>query len=391
VHSLETGKNKELLEGTSARYIKSGHIVYGLKSNIYAVPFNIDTLEITGSPVSLVDNVICDPSEIIYQFAVSESGTLVYASRDRNLEGKNNLVWVDRDGNEASLGTEPDYYASIQISPDGKKVASSIRNGSNYNIWVWDILRENWIQLTSDITWIDYPLWTVDGKEIFFFSMRNNLSRIAANGTGKAESVPAYGALIPTSFSPNGDILTLMNGAMSPPECVILHMKESKRPQRLFKDNTIALIPKISPDGKWVAYMNLGSGQSEIFVSPFPDTSSGKWKISNNGGGLPLWSPDNRELYYRENDKVMAVRIKTDETFTYGKPVVLFEGTYFWEFTDESSNKQPFSWDIHPDGKRFLMIKPATAEGSGFQNEAPPKINIILNWFEELKQKVPSD
>lgn len=390
VHLPESGENKELLEGTSARYVKTGHIVYGLKSNIYAVPFDADTLEITGSPVGLVDNVTSDPAETIFQFAVSDSGTLIYVPKARNLKEKNNLVWLDRNGNEDFLGTEPDYYGSIQISPDGTKVAASIRDGSSYNIWVWNSNRGNWTQVTSDNTWIDYPLWTVDGEEVLYFSMRNGLCRKAADGTGSAVRV-TNGILIPTSFSPNGDILALMNGGRSPLESAVLNMQENTGVIKLFKDNTIALFPKISPGGKWVAYMNLESGRQEIFVSPFPNTESGKWRISNNGGSLPLWSPDGRELFYREGDKVMAVRIEAGETVAYSKPEVLFERRYFDRFLDEPSNKQPFSWDIHPDGNRFLMIKSTGAEERGLQKEAPPKINIILNWFEELKEKVPVD
>ena len=389
VHLPASGENIELLEGTSARYVNTGHIVYGLKSNIYAVPFDANKLEITGSPVSLVENVTNDPSETIFQFAVSDSGTLIYAPRARNLGEKNNMVWLDRDGNEEFLATEPGYYGSIQISPDGEKVAASIRDGSIYNIWVWDIPRGNWTQVTSDNTWTDYPLWTTDGKKILYFSMRNILFRKAADGTGVADHV-ADGILIPTSFSPNGDILALMNGGRSPLESAMLPMKENAAIKKLFNDNTIALFPNISPDGDWVAYMNLGSGQQEIFVSPFPDTQSGKWKISNNGGVLPLWSPDGRELFYRENDKVMAVRIEVGETFVYSKPAALFEGTYFARFLDEPRSKQPFSWDIHPDGKHFLMIRTIGTEARGFKKEATPKINIILNWFEELKEKVPT-
>jgi serine/threonine-protein kinase len=133
--------------------------------------------------------------------------------------------------------------------------------------------------------------------------------------------------------------------------------------------------PKISPDGRWMAYVSEESGKSEVYVRPFPDVNKGKWQVSTSGGRDPLWSPDGRGLFYRNGDSVMAVAVQTEPTFNPGKTEALFQGKY------------TSYWDISHDGKRFLMLKEPQSTASG--GEGPRKINIVLNWFEELKQRVP--
>ena len=128
------------------------------------------------------------------------------------------------------------------------------------------------------------------------------------------------------------------------------------------------------------------SGQFQIYVCPFPDVNEGNWQVSTDGGDWPLWAPDGRELFYRSGDKYMGVSIKTEPTFSVEIPKVLFQGTYVIPASSVFSN-----WDISPDGKRFLMIKPPAAAGSESTLAGLRKINIVLNWFEELKERVPVD
>ena len=137
--------------------------------------------------------------------------------------------------------------------------------------------------------------------------------------------------------------------------------------------------PQISPDGQWMAYQSNESGKDEVYVRPFPDVSRGQWQVSTNGGDSPLWSPDGQELFYRSGESFIAVDIETEPVFKRGKSQVLFNGRY-------SSSIDFFAyvyWDIHPDGKRFLMLKASAAV-------SPRKINIVLNWLEELRQRVPA-
>jgi serine/threonine-protein kinase len=154
----------------------------------------------------------------------------------------------------------------------------------------------------------------------------------------------------------------------------------------LLKEKYHEAQPQISPDGRWMAYTSNESGQNQVYVRPFPEIEGGRWQVSTSRGDSPLWSPDGRELFSRNGDAVMAVSLKTDPTFSVETPKVLFRGTYVntvfvyqnWDFA---------TWDISPDGKRFLMMKETGATTSS--DGGPREINIVLTWFEELKQWVP--
>jgi len=148
------------------------------------------------------------------------------------------------------------------------------------------------------------------------------------------------------------------------------------------------LEPQISPDGRYVAYQSDESGKGEIYVRTFPDVNKGKWQVSSGGAYSPLWSPDGRELFYRSGDATMAVEVKTDPTFKRENPKTLFRGTYVSVNVIKNVST---SWDIHPDGKKFLMIKPPASTSATPTGVAPqPKIIVVVNWFEELKARVPT-
>jgi dipeptidyl aminopeptidase/acylaminoacyl peptidase len=157
----------------------------------------------------------------------------------------------------------------------------------------------------------------------------------------------------------------------------MLLMEGDHTPKLLLKEKYGESSPQISPDGKWLAYESDESGKYEIYVRAFPDVESGgRWQVSTSGGGFPLWSPDGRELFYRSGDAVMAVSVEAKPIFKLGTPKSLFPNKYVGQF------------DISPDGKRFLMLKPATADEKSTA-EAPRKIVVVFNWFEELKRRVP--
>jgi len=157
-------------------------------------------------------------------------------------------------------------------------------------------------------------------------------------------------------------------------------MEGERTPKLLLHGEYSEGSPMISPDGKYLAYRSNEFGQNEIYVRPFPDVDSGgRWQVSTSGGRFPIWSPNGKELFYRSPDGIMAVGVETEPTFKLDTPRILFQ--------DNNSNY----WDIHPDGKRFVMIKPPTSTNEESALEIPRKINIILNWFEELKERVPKE
>jgi serine/threonine protein kinase len=397
---LDSGERKELFPGDSARYLPSGQIVYSLDSNLYAVPFDPDTLEVMGGPVPIIEGVI--------QEAISDSGTLIYIPGTINPDAsgtgvtpQSTLVWVDRKGNEVPLPASSNDYQSLKISPDGTKVAVSMITSGNQDIWIWNLSRETMTRLTFDEADDLIPIWTPDGQRIVFVSTREGafggIYSKAADGTGEVELLCSAQdrLLVPSSWSGDGNALVIGELNLSPlsTDIGMLSIEGDRERTSLLQEKHFELEPQVSPDGRWMAYQSDESGQGEIYVRPFPDINKGRWQVSTNGGSSPLWSPDGQELFYRSNDTIMTVAVETEPTFNPGNPEVLFRGTYF---SSSVLQIKVTPWDISPDGKRFLMIKQQTTtdEESATGDVSAlvfRKINIVLNWDQELKQRVPVD
>ena len=391
VQSLKTGEEKELFAGALAQYLPTGHIVYQLpnSNNLLAAPFDLDNMEITGGSVPIIEGA--------ENADFSKSGTLIYIPQPTIAAGPmgasipgNTLVWVDRQGKVEPLAAEPNQYWYFRISPDGKRVALSVASASKRDIWVLDVVRETLTRLTFDEGQKLAPIWTPDGKRIVYAVISVQPMRIcwkAADGTGTVETLGSATdrSLAPFSWSKDGKTLVLAELTLTPLQMDIaaLSMEGDRGKKQLLHEDYDEDYPLISPDGRWMAYQSNESGRYEVYVRPFPDVDrGGKWQISAEGGDSPLWSPDGSELFYRSGESFMAVGVETEPTFNPGKPKVLFRGSYL-------SAEAPLDhtiWDIHPNGKKFLMIKPPTAAG---ETEAARKIIIVTNWFEELKQRVP--
>jgi Tol biopolymer transport system component len=387
VHSLESGEAKELFAGGDSQYLPTGHIVYHLpnNNNLFAVAFDADRLEVKGGPVPIV--------EAVRQAAVSDAGTLVYIPGIASGEtgpGRT-LVWADREGKEESLGTPPNSYRFPKLSPDGTRIALTVGDTTDSDIWIWDTIRKTLTRLTFEKASDVQSLWTPDGKKIIFASNREgdrySLYWKAADGTGAEEkfgSLPNL-SLLPWSFSSDGKtLINLETDVAAKWDIGMMSMEGDRARKSLLNEKPTELNPKISPDGRYMAYSSNESGRAEIYVRPFPEVDKGKWQISTSSGNSPLWSPDGRELFYLSDDNsVMAVAVEAKPTITFGTPKMLFRSIYVASVSGEGT-----PWDIHPDGKRFLMMKPPEAPAS--TEAAPhPKITLVVNWFEELKQRVP--
>ena len=284
---------------------------------------------------------------------------------------------------------EPGIYFDPRISPDGSRLALTVVDADNWDVWIYDLGRQTASRLTFDPAVDQRLAWTLDGRRVVFASNRgegaSNLFWKAADGTGEVKRLTTSPNDQRAHFWVDGKTLVFEeDGPETRQDLHLLSMEGEPTSRPLLKTQFTEDRPALSPDGRWIAYRSNESGQSEIYVRPFPNVEEGKWLISREGGTSPVWGPDGRELFYRSlnEEAMMIVRIETEPAFTHGSPQVLFTGSYF-----RSRNR---NYDISPDGQRFLMLKEVeqTEETSAPTQDA---LIIVLNWFEELKRLVPTN
>jgi serine/threonine-protein kinase len=392
VLDLKTGQYKILIRGASqAEYVETGHLVYTAAGALHAVRFDLGRLEVVGAPMPIAEEVsIVDE---LASYAVSQHGTLVYLSA--SLGGglynvPRSLVWVNRQGHEDPIALPPRTYTYPRIAPDGTRVAVDIRDQQN-DIWVWDLARPTLSRVTAKPTLDLYPVWTPDSRRIIFYSTRGSggyLYSQAADGTGTAEqlttstTIPHY----PYSISPDGRRLifqeTLPQTGVG---LSVLVMDGKPRIEPVLHSGFTETNGEISPDGRWLAYQSSESGQEEIYVRPFPNVEGGRWQISTDGGTRPLWARSGKELFYLDSNGLLtAVVVHTTPTFTARTPMRVLNTRYFTGFGGLVVAGR--TYDVSPDGQRFLMIKDAA-----FSEQTPPSsITVVLNWTEELKRLLPT-
>ncbi len=386
--SLESPEGKRMIfPGNRALYLpKTGYIIYGLENSLYAFMFDPSKPAPTGASVPLFEGVYRYSSFLSSQFDVSETGTLIYApSSAVNSSPKRALVWVDRDGNEEQLSVdyrEYNQWASPQISPDGNQVALTVNKNDIWNVWILDLNRNNTIrQLTKEGLESAFPVWIGNDRVAYSSTPDRNhweISIRSADESGKVEKLSSGGR----PFSVSKDKKDLLIWELSPPyqaDIAALSLEGSFPKRLLLHEKYDEQNPQISPNGKWLAYASNLTGRNEVYVCPFPEMKPAE-KVSEGGGYGPLWSPNGQELFYRNGDSVKVVAVETEPIFkTVQKPKELFKKRFFY---GSYYNTMYPLWDISPKDNRFLMVKEITA-GS------PCKINVVLNWFEELKKLVP--
>jgi Tol biopolymer transport system component len=327
------------------------------------------------------------------QFSVGEDGTLVY------LRGKtpgNRLAWIDRAGKEERLDMASRSVIYPRLSPDGTRVALNVQGQEN-GIWIWHLGRKTFTGLTFDPAFQNV-WWTPDGQRLVFSSQHENVHALywqAAEGTGAVERIATSTTPIdPGSVSPDGRWLVSATVTSATGRDIVavdlgntdgLRARVSGEPsdstrelrplvQTKFNERN----PEISPDGRWVAYDSDESGSFEVYVRPFPDVNAGRWQISERGGVHPRWGRNGRELFYVAPDGwAMSVPMQPGAGSAFGGAT---------RVADLSSSYNPRGgrmYDVSLDGTRILALRDADETGRA-------EIHVVLNWLEELKQRVPT-
>ncbi len=338
------------------------------------VPFDLANLEVTGDPVSVVQQVRQDVSNVDY--SVSENGTLVYVpSTTLGRLHDHTLVWVDRDGKETSITQEKRHYQYPRISPDGKRMAVTV---TGY-VSVYDFESDSFSRLTFEDQSASHPIWSPDGKWLMFQSEQpggeSGLVRQPFDGSRPQERLTNHTRTqFPDSWSQDGRYVVFTHhSGTGASDIAILPMEGDPEPKFILAAEFQECCSVISPDGKWLAYVSNQLGPFNVYVSPFPEPNV-KWLISKEeeGGGQPIWSPDGKELFYRSGNRMMVVSIQVrDQALNAGSPRVLFEESY----VSHSDPPGIQYYDISPDGNRFLMMR------EGDSPAAQGQINVVLNWF----------
>jgi len=389
LQSVGTGERRNLVQGgTQPRYAPSGHLVYAQGGSLMAVPFDPQRLTATGAAVPMVEGILQSLATGAAQYSFSSTGSLVYVPGGVQATQRR-LVWVSRNGAEQPLAAPARAYRQPRLSPDGRRIAVAIEEQET-QVWLYDLSRETLTRLTFEGNTNFNPVWTPDGKRITFQSNKEgpqNLFWQLADGSGGLERLTTSEYVnAPESWSPDGQLLAFIEiNPTTGYDVWVLRMGDpSAGSGQVRKAEPFLRTPfnegsaRFSPDGRWLAYLSNESGRYEVYVQPYPGPG-GKWQISTEGGTEPVWNPNGRELFYRSGDKMMAVDIATQPGFAAGKPKVLFEGQYL-----PTPATFP-NYDVAPDGQRFLMLKPIEQAQA-----APTQINVVLNWFEELKRRVPT-
>jgi serine/threonine protein kinase/Tol biopolymer transport system component len=384
VVSLRDRSRKTIARGgTGARYLPSGHLIYTNASTMFAVPFDLNARETRGTAVPVLNDIAYDPSANLPQYDISADGTLVYRATASRGPNTARITWLDATGKREALPGPPAEYPSLpRLSPDGKRLAATVREGTNQDIWIYDTERDQRTRLTFGTETFASPVWSRDGKYVVFGSIGNGLFWARADGGGQPQSLVKRASIVfPFSFSPDGRRLAFYEVSRTPQIMTVAvddgDGLKAGEPEAYMSNPFAETAPKFSPDGHWLAYESNETGRTEIYVRAFPAAAQGgKWPISNGGGSLPVWSPNGRELLFQSGDQIMSVDYKaTGNVFSAGKPRV---------WLTSMGGAQGF--DVASDGKRLIAYIP-TASGNASKTEHT--LVFVQNFFDELRRRVP--
>ena len=377
------GKAAKLLvkTNTNALYAPPGYLLFLRNDTLMAQPFDAGKLELSGEPLPIAEHISHSIGQRRAAITVAENGVLAFLSGG---SGANLPIWFDRQGHKLgsldALGRDG-AFISVSLSRDEQRAAIERVDPQpgNIDIWLFDLARKIPSRFTTNLANDWRPIWSPDGREIAFSSLRAgswDLYLKKTDGSGQEEVLLKLDGLynMPDDWSPDGKfIVYTRNDQKTKEDLWVLPMTGNRQPVPLLQSEFGESQAQFSPDGKWIAYVSDETGTREVYVQPFP-ASGGKWRVSTGGGETPRFRRDGRELFYLSgNRKITAVEIKLGAAFAAGAPVALFEARVFSEVNFARA------YAVSGDGQRFLV------NSSGDESDKNP-ISVVVNWTAGVKK-----
>jgi serine/threonine-protein kinase len=376
---LATRMSKPLRAGLAARYLQTGHLVFVAGTALWGIGFDAEALELRGAAVPLLTDVRVDAEANAVQAALNDSGTLAYLPA---LSARRTLVWIDRKGGETAVGVPPRAYAFPRVSPDGTRIAVTIKE-NNQDVHLWDISRRVLRQLTFDpgpntvVSWIGNDRVAYSGT----VGGWGQVFEQTADGLGSPRQVTTGIPSFPYAATRDGSLLIVRE---FPPDggwdLGLVPIEKPADRKTVERTKTSENNPALSPDGRWLAYQSNKTGRNEIYVRPFPVSGYGEFAITAEGATRPMWARDGTELYYWTVDRrsvvLKAIRVTAGPPSGWGAPAVAVKGPYVTAGFDTDYDV----WD-----GRFLLMKESADDAS----RAIREIVVVQNWREEVRRLVP--
>ncbi len=396
VLNLASGERKTLAPGGStARYLPSGHLIYQLDGTLFAVPFDVDRLEMGGTPIPILTDVDYNTVDAAW-ISVSRNGTLVYRSGegpDSSTPGLSTVEWLDAAGNREAILGAPGDYAQPKVSPDGRRLVLAVGDGPNSNrrILIYDMERGGFSPLTFDDAPYSYPVWHPDGRFVVFLT-GGVLRWARADGANQPQDLlENRGVGTPTSFIPDGSRLAFtqfanLDDLWTVPITVEGDTLQAGAPERFLATPFVESVARFSPDGHWIAYASNESGRDEVYVRAFPPPATGvgaKFSVSTGGAVAAHWSSNGDELFFVSDAKIMVASYRVNgENFVADRPRV-------WATLDGDLTGASV-WDIASDGRALIRVPVRSDEP---QAAPGPQHHVVFlqNFFDELRRRVPVD
>jgi serine/threonine-protein kinase len=374
VLSLETGEYETVLDNASQpHYAPTGHLIFNHQRSdkVFAVGFDAETRRVLGEPVEV--NNLATPFAVL-----SQNGTLAYLPYGD--EEGSIVLMVDRRGNETALVEHAGSWAEPRFSPDARKIILRKQQSPDCFLWLYDLDRSTLTRLSFEGD-SHAPAWSADGRHVYAGvegEVMRSIYRMPVDGSAPQELLwKGDGPELPGRGRADGSMIPFTeDNVRGDSDIWVLSLGDEPKAQPFLQTPFNEEAPALSPNGGWIAYASDESGSNEIYMRPYPGPGA-KIQVSTDGGDGPLWSGDGKALFYSRGRAMITVEVTTDPNLRVGAPSKLFEVPYFLQdFT--------VNYDVAPDGQSFLMVKPRAHTG------ATRELHIVLNWFEELKAKVPT-